>query len=85
MEEIRWAMNRLGALEPMTDQAQWFDGLGNCRCGKPATGVLRGTRNESYGPYCRRCAEKRIKAAEKARREAVLHPAVIAPSKGIGP
>jgi hypothetical protein len=59
------------------DQAQWFDGLGTCRCGKPATGILRGTRNESYGSYCRRCAEKRIKAAEKARRDSPPHPAAV--------
>ena len=65
----------------MTDQAQWFDGFGKCRCGKQATGILRGTRNESYGAYCERCANKRIKAAEKARRESPPHPAAVALSK----
>lgn len=58
------------------DQAQWFEGLGNCRCGKLATGVLRGTRNESYGPYCRRCADKRIKAAERERQKFIVSAAV---------
>jgi len=38
------------------DTAQWFDATGHCRCGKAATGILRGTRNESLGPYCGRCA-----------------------------
>jgi hypothetical protein len=39
----------------MYDTAQWFEGVGECRCGKKATGILRGTRNESLGPYCQRC------------------------------
>lgn len=52
------------------DPVRWFDGLGSCRCGKPATGKLRGPRNESYGNYCRPCAEKRLKRAEQERAEA---------------
>ena len=51
----------------MTDTARWFDALGTCRCGKKATGTLRGSRNESFGPYCERCAETRIKKAERER------------------
>jgi hypothetical protein len=51
----------------MADQVRWFDALGSCICGKPATGVLRGPRNESYGAHCRRCAEARLKKAERER------------------
>jgi len=49
-----------------TDPATWFDALGTCRCGKPATGALRGNQNQSMGTYCKKCAETRIKAAQKA-------------------
>jgi hypothetical protein len=52
------------------DPVTWFEALGACRCGKPSTGILRGSRNESFGPYCQRCAEKRIKKAEQARDKA---------------
>lgn len=51
----------------MADDVRWFDALGTCRCGKPATGKLMGSRNESYGAYCGKCAEKRLKAAQKER------------------
>ena len=52
----------------MTDDVRWFDMLGYCReCNKPATGVLRGSRNDSYGPYCERCAAKRLARARKER------------------
>jgi hypothetical protein len=48
--------------------AQWFDALGTCRgCGKAATGVIRGTQNQSFGPACRRCAESAIKAAHRKK------------------
>jgi hypothetical protein len=49
------------------DQVRWFDALGTCKCGKPATGVLRGPRNESYGPSCLKCAKARLAKAEKER------------------
>lgn len=50
------------------DQVRWFDSLGQCReCVKPATGVLRGPRNDSYGQYCKRCADKRLAKATAAR------------------
>jgi len=52
-------------------ELRWFE-LQDCkcaRCGKPATGVLRGSRNESYGHHCTKCAEKRLKDSAK-RREA---------------
>lgn len=47
------------------DQVRWFQSLGDCRCGKPATGTLMGPRNESYGVSCRPCAERRLKRAEQ--------------------
>ncbi len=45
--------------------ARWFDALGTCRCGKPATGKLMSDRNDSLGPYCRKCAEARINKEER--------------------
>ncbi len=53
------------ALHP---DAQWFRALGGCvGCGKPATGTLMGRRNDERGPYCAKCAERAIKAAQKTR------------------
>lgn len=47
---------------------RWFDALGRCRdCPRPATGILRGSHNESYGCFCDRCAKKRLKEVDKAR------------------
>lgn len=54
----------------MSDPVRWFDPVGRCPCGKPAHGKLMGPRNESYGAYCHKCAEKRLRAAEKARAKA---------------
>lgn len=53
----------------MIENAQWFEPTQEkCQsCKNRATGVLRGTRNESYGPYCKRCAEKEIKQAQARR------------------
>lgn len=57
----------------MGDPVQWFDALGQCaECAKPATGVLRGPRNDSYGRYCQKCADRRLKKAEQARASARL-------------
>lgn len=53
--------------QPYPDQVRWFDALGTCGCGKPATGKLMGPLNVSYGPYCTRCAETRLKKAAAAR------------------
>jgi hypothetical protein len=54
------------------DQVRWFEALGRCcGCKKPATGKLRGPLNESYGAYCRPCAERRLKKAEKERAAAL--------------
>lgn len=65
-------MSALKGFNPATDypdQPRWFDSLGKCGCGKPANGKLMGPRNESYGPSCATCADKRI-ARAKAEREA---------------
>lgn len=52
-----------------TTELRWFENTDRkCnQCGKRATGILRGTRNESWGPHCKQCAERRLKASEKAR------------------
>ena len=49
------------------DPVRWFDALGTCQCGKPAHGRLMGPRNESYGKYCTKCADARLKKAVAAR------------------
>lgn len=52
------------------DEVRWFDKTGTCKeCAKPGIGVLRGPRNESYGPYCQKHAAARLTTA-KAEREA---------------
>lgn len=52
-----------------TTELRWFENTDRTcgQCGKRASGILRGSRNESYGPHCARCAERRLKASEKAR------------------
>lgn len=48
------------------DFAQWFEATGKCRCGKPATGILRSFYgNSSLGAHCKPCADKAIKAAHR--------------------
>ena len=54
----------------LPDPVRWFDSLGTCACGKPATGKLMGPRNESYGASCRPCADKRLKRARQEREAA---------------
>ena len=49
-----------------TPHLRWFDELNRCACGKPSTGILRGVGNTSFGPHCRQCALRRLKASEKA-------------------
>ena len=49
------------------DPVRWFSSVGVCKCGKLAHGQLMGPRNESYGPSCHMCAEKRIKKAAISR------------------
>lgn len=53
-----------------TPDLRWFESTERkCSvCGRRATGVLRGIRNESYGPHCQKCADKRLRESEKARR-----------------
>lgn len=46
--------------------AQWFRSLGSCcSCKRPATGELMGYVNQSLGSYCKKCADKEIKAAHR--------------------
>lgn len=50
------------------DQVRWFDALGACaNCRRPAHGKLMGPRNESYGAYCTKCANERLRRAERER------------------
>jgi len=53
------------------DPVRWFEAtISSCQeCGKGATGVLRGPQNESYGPYCKKCADRRLRAAYRSRGE----------------
>lgn len=52
------------------DPVRWFNALGECgKCRRPAHGRLMGPRNESYGTYCTKCAEARLRKANKARGE----------------
>ena len=58
-----------------TPDLRWFEQQDRkcAMCGKPATGILRGVRNESYGHHCLKCAQKRLKESAKVRdREANL-------------
>jgi ribosomal protein L34E len=52
-------------------ELRWFEEQNHkCGvCGKRSQGILRGSRNESYGHHCKRCAEKRLKASAKVREE----------------
>lgn len=54
-----------------TPDLRWFENTERkcASCGKRATGILRGSRNESYGPHCARCAERRLKASRKVRED----------------
>ena len=48
-------------------EIRWFEKYPRCSCGKTATGILRGTQNQSFGYHCDRCASKRLKASAKER------------------
>lgn len=50
-----------------SNEVRWFETLGTCPCGKPATGTLRGPRNDSYGRTCTKCGDKAVKDATAAR------------------
>jgi len=55
-----------------TPELRWFETLPHCaRCKKPAAGILRGSRNESYGHHCKACAEKRLRDSERVRKAAL--------------
>lgn len=53
----------------MSELAQWFERLGDCRgCDRPATGTLRSYHgNTSLGPYCQKCAAKLIRRAHRRK------------------
>lgn len=57
-----------------TPNLRWFEAFPKCSCGKTAQGILRGSQNESYGHHCQRCADRRLKASEKARTAKVGSP-----------
>lgn len=51
-----------------TPDLRWFEETDRkCSCGKRASGILRGSRNDSYGPHCKSCADRRLKASERVR------------------
>lgn len=55
-----------------TTRLRWFEEYSSCRqCGKRADGILRGENNDSYGPHCRKCADKRLRASERERAKAL--------------
>jgi len=61
--------------ERETTELRWFDKYPSClMCSKRADGVLYGTQNQSYGAHCQRCADKRLKASEAARKEVMTTP-----------
>jgi hypothetical protein len=45
----------------------WFEEFPKCLCGRTATGILRGDRNQSFGHHCDACAKRRLKASAKER------------------
>lgn len=51
-----------------TTELRWFEAFPKCRCGRTAEGILRGSQNQSFGHHCKRCADKRLAASEKARK-----------------
>lgn len=55
---------------------RWFENTERTctMCQKRAVGILRGSRNESYDPHCKTCAEKRLKASEKVRASLATEP-----------
>ena len=47
---------------------RWFEENPPCYiCGKKSAGILRGHRNDSYGPHCKTCASKRLRDSKKVR------------------
>lgn len=66
MEAALKGTGRMRTLEE-SPHIQWFERHSRCRCGKKSDGILRGTRNESYGEHCQRCADRRLKASQRVR------------------
>ena len=58
-----------------TTELRWFEerDMKCVQCGKRASGILRGSRNESYGRHCKKCAEKRLRDSEKERDRRTNH------------
>lgn len=54
-----------------TTELRWFEEFPKCHCGQKSQGILRGSRNESYGHHCKRCAERRLKVSERERKLAL--------------
>lgn len=53
-----------------TPHLRWFEEYSSCcQCGKRADGILRGVSNDSYGPHCKKCAARRLKASAMERGE----------------
>ncbi len=55
-----------------TPDLRWFEVTDRkcSRCNKRANGILRGSRNESFGPHCQKCADKRLKDSAHVREQA---------------
>ena len=56
------------AMTNETPLLRWFEAYPRCPCGKAGNGILRGESNESYGTYCRKCAERRLRQSELVRK-----------------
>lgn len=52
-----------------TPHLRWFQRHDTCICGRKSAGILRGSRNESYGEHCERCANRRLKDSAKVREQ----------------
>ena len=59
-----------------TTELRWFEQFPNCPCGKPSNGILRGSVNQSFGHWCKRCAERRLRASEREREKEAMRKAL---------
>ncbi len=51
-----------------TPNLRWYKAHFPCRmCGKKSDGLLFGSRNESYGEHCKKCATKRLDDSKRVR------------------
>lgn len=53
-----------------TTELRWFEEFPRCSCGRVSQGILRGSKNQSFGHHCKRCATRRLKAADREREKA---------------